>query len=212
MKKIGQVSCYLVFVSGLVYAGITTAGLLLLESPDAPIADPYFSIMEMLSILIALLMGVSLVAIHYSTQSDRKFYSLLSVLFMFVTICITSIVHFLILSLSNTPEALSMPGHSFLFSFKWPSLVYMLDILAWDLFFGLSMIFLSGVFERRSTVHYLLLLAGIISLVGLIGIPLQNMQIRNIGIIGYAILGPVAFLKMGNLLRKTTHAASNHHI
>ncbi|MCU0386202.1 MAG: hypothetical protein MUE38_09245, partial [Flavihumibacter sp.] len=170
MKRIGQISCYLVFISGIVYAGITAAGLLSLESPDTPIADPYFSIMEMLSILIALLMGVCLVAIHYSTLSDKKFYSLLAVLFMFVTICITSIVHFLILSLSTTPEALSIPWHSFLFSFKWPSVVYTLDILAWDLFFGLSMIFLSGVFERRSTVRYLLLLAGIISLVGLIGI------------------------------------------
>ncbi|MFZ1311371.1 MAG: hypothetical protein WAR38_00835, partial [Chitinophagaceae bacterium] len=67
-------------------------------------------------------------------------------------------------------------------------------------FYALSVFFAAAVFKTgrlEKTIRTLLLVSGILSLVGLLGIPFQNMQIRNIGIIGYAVLGPVAFLVIG---------------
>lgn len=79
-------------------------------------------------------------------------------------------------------------------------MVYVLDILAWDWFFALSLffavpIFCNGKLERR--IRALLLVAGILSLLGLAGVPLGDMQIRNIGIVSYAVVAPFAFLLMG---------------
>jgi hypothetical protein len=125
---------------------------------------------------------------------------------MFIATGITSCVHFLILSVSHTREADQLPNFSFFFSFKWPSVVYALDILAWDLFFSLSMLFAALVFKRdrfENNLKILLIICGILSLIGLIGVPLQNMQIRNIGIIGYAVVGPVAFLLIGKILGRS---------
>ena len=81
--------------------------------------------------------------------------------------------------------------------------MYALDILAWDWFFGLSMLFMAPVFKKNKfekNLKKLLIVTGVLSIIGLIGVPLQNMQIRNIGIIGYAVLAPVAFLLIGKTL------------
>jgi hypothetical protein len=89
---------------------------------------------------------------------------------------------------------------SFFFSFKWPSVAYTLDILAWNWFFALSMLFAAPVFRvgrLEETVRFLMLVSSVLSLAGLIGVPLANMQVRNIGIIGYAVVAPIIFLLLG---------------
>jgi len=68
------------------------------------------------------------------------------------------------------------------------------------------MLFVAPVFKKErfgKNLKVLLIFCGILSLIGLIGVPLQNMQIRNIGIIGYAVVGPVAFLFIGKILGST---------
>ncbi|WP_026898323.1 hypothetical protein [Daejeonella oryzae] len=199
-RSVGRTTCRIIFVLGIIYAITTTIGLLSLQSPDDSIGNPYFTIMEILSIVISLLMAISLITVHLCAPLIDKFFTLTALIFMCFTTVITSSVHFLILSVSHTMEAELLQNSSFFFSFKWPSVVYALDILAWDLFFGLSMLFLAPVFKIDKNLKALLIISGILSLIGLIGIPLQNMQIRNIGIIGYAVIGPVAFLLIGKIL------------
>lgn len=46
-------------------------------------------------------------------------------------------------------------------------------------------------------VRILMIASGVLSLTGLIGVPLENMQVRNIGIIGYAVVAPIVFLLLG---------------
>jgi hypothetical protein len=205
-RKVGQISCFMAFGFGMFYVLVTAVGLLSLTSPHEAIGDPYFTIMEILSILIALLMAVGMVAVHHYAAPRCKFYGFTALGFMFVTAGITSSVHFLVLSVSHTAEAGQLANFSFFFSFEWPSMVYALDILAWDLFFGLSMLFAAQVFVKNRferTLKTLLIVSGILSLVGLMGVPLQNMQVRNIGIVGYAVVAPVAFLLMGIILGRT---------
>ena len=205
-RKVGRVTSFMVFGLGIFYAIVTTIGLLSLKSLHDTIGNPYFTIMEILSILIALLMTISIVAVHYYAAPVDKFFSLTSLIFMLVATAITSSVHFLVLSISQSAEAHRLTNYSFIFSFKWPSIVYALDILAWDLFFGLSMLFVAPVFKNdrfERNLKILLITSGMLSLFGLIGVPLQNMQIRNIGIIGYAIVAPVAFLLIGKILGRS---------
>ncbi len=205
-SRVGRTTCFMVFGLGIFYAIVTAIGLLSLQSSHDPIGNPYFTIMEILSILIALLMTISLVAVHYFAAPADKFFSFSSLIFMLVATGITSGVHFLILAVSHSAEAEQLSNFSFFFSFRWPSVVYALDILAWDLFFGLSMLFLAPVFMKgrlEKKLRTLLIISGILSLIGLIGVPLQNLNIRNIGIIGYAVVAPVAFLLIGNILGRS---------
>jgi len=203
---VGRVTCWMVFVLGVVYAVVTLFGFLSLQSPDEPIGDPFFTAMEILTILLSTLMAISMVAVHHYASPKDKFFSLTALLFMLVMTAITSCVHFVILSMSHSMNTTAIREWSFFFSFRWPSVVYALDILAWDWFFALAMLFAAPVFKTsrlEKGIRTLLLIAGLLSLAGLLGVPLGNMQIRNIGIIGYAVIGPVVFLLIGIVFGQT---------
>lgn len=88
----------------------------------------------------------------------------------------------------------------------WPSVVYALDILAWDVFFPMSVLFAAPVFREgrlESWIRSLLVLSGVLAFAGLAGVVANAMQLRNIGIVGYAVVFPVAAVLTGILFRKS---------
>ncbi|KUK60400.1 MAG: Uncharacterized protein XE10_1574 [Methanoculleus marisnigri] len=92
------------------------------------------------------------------------------------------------------------PWTPLFFSFEWPPVVYALDILAWDVFFALSMLFAAPVFgtgQLEKAVRVQMVASGVLSLAGLAGVPLGDMGIRNIGVVGYVGVGLVVFLLLG---------------
>lgn len=210
-RIVGKTACRAVFILGIVYALTTLLGLLSLESPHDPIGDPYFTIMEILTILIASLMVMAMVAIHSYAPAELKIYSLTAVCFMVIMAGITSSVHFVILAVGQQIDAGESKGVSFL-SFRWPSVAYALDILAWDWFFAISILLAAPVFRAgrlEKIVRTLMIVCGMLSLAGLIGVPLANMQLRNIGIIGYAVMAPVVFLLVGIILGRTNQVETS---
>jgi|GEM_PF-2910312 len=58
----------------------------------------------------------------------------------------------------------------------------------------------------EQTIRVLPIVSGVVSIAGLIGVPLSNMQVRDIGIIGYAGVAPVAFLLIGIVFGRTQPA------
>jgi hypothetical protein len=205
-RAIGTAAAWAVFFLGVMYAVTTVLGFLSLKSPQDPIGDPYFTIMELLIVLMAPLMVVSMVAVHAYAPAEVKVYSLTALCFMILLAGITSSVHFVILTVSRQIETAGLTGVPLLLSFKWPSVAYTLDILAWDWFFALSMLFAAPVFKGgrlEIAVRILMIVSGVLSLAGLIGVPLADMQVRNIGIIGYAGVALVVFLLLGIVFGRT---------
>ncbi|WFN34385.1 hypothetical protein L1S32_11165 [Methanogenium sp. S4BF] len=151
-------------------------------------------------------MVVVMVAVHAYATSNAKAYSCTALACMIVVATITSSLHFVILTVSRDIEAAGFPYASLLFSFEWPSVVYALDILAWDVFFALSMLFAASVFRRdrlETVVRTLMIASGVLSLAGLIGVPLADMSIRNIGILGYVGVSLVVFPLLGIIFWRT---------
>ena len=73
-------------------------------------------------------------------------------------------------------------------SFEWPSVVYALDILAWDVFFAFAVLFAAPVFSGSRlalSVRYCMITSGVLALAGLSGVVTGDMGLRNIGIVGY---------------------------
>lgn len=200
---LGQIAAWLVCGLGLLYAAATVLGLLSLESPQDPIGDPVFTLMEVLTLLIAPLMVVSMGAVHVYAAPGLKVYSRIALTFMTLMAGITSGVHFVILAVSRSIEGAGLTTAGLLFSFRWPSVAYALDILAWDWFFGLAMLWVTPVFtggRLERMVRVLMGVSGILSLAGLVGVPLGNMKVRLIGVLGYGVVAPVAFLLLGRVL------------
>jgi len=204
----GRVASFGVFIVLLAYLPTLILGLLSLKSPLEPIGDPYFSILELLIVISAPLLVIVMVAVHGYASPANKMFSLTALAFMILLAGITCSVHFVILTVSRPIEAAGFQGGSYLFSFSWPSVAYTMDILAWDLFFALSMLFAAPIFSvgrLEKTARIFMIVTGVLSFVGIFGIPFLNQtpMVRNIGVIGYAGFSLPVFLLLGIIFGRT---------
>jgi hypothetical protein len=187
-------------ILGCVYLIALAIGFATIPSRAHAIPDPIFTVLELLILIMAPAMVSLMAAVHAWAPPPAKVLGLVSLVFMTATAVLTSCVHFAILTLSRHPAFQGAPW-SLVFSFKWPSLAYAVDILAWDLFFPFSMFFAAFIFRGTRlarAIRLLMLAAGCLALAGLVGVATGDMQSRNIGILGYAVLFPIiaAFLAL----------------
>lgn len=204
-RTLGMIASWSVAVLLALYLVTLVLGFLSLAAPDDPIGDPYFTLLEALILLTAPLMVLSMIAVHGSSPTEARVYGLAALVFMAITATITSGVHFVVLTVSRQAEGLGLTGAPVLFAFRWPSVAYALDILAWDWFFALAMIFGAlafngGRLERATRV--MMLVSGVVSLAGLIGVAMGDMNVRNIGILGYTVVAIPAFVLIGMVVRR----------
>ena len=187
-RRFGIFSAAATVILLVAYAVALIVGLASLESPQQPIGDPIFTILEVLIITMMPAMVALMVAVHAWAPRSAKTLSLTSLIFMSLLAGVTCSLHFMILTLSRQPEFSGQPWQPLVFSFECPSVAYALDILAWDLFFPLSMLFAAPVFSGSRLavwIRVLMIASGVIALAGLIGVVAGDMQLRNIGIVGY---------------------------
>ena len=177
--------------------GFATRGL------SAPIFDPLLAIMEVLTLIAAPLMLVMTAAIHRRASDERKTMGLLAFAFMLLMTGTTSAVHFV--NLTATRQL----GTALL---VWPSPAYALELLAWDVFLGLSLVFAAFTFQgsgRASHVKRGLLVCGLLCLVGAVGPAVGNMRLQLIGIFAYGGVLPVVALDLSRLFRGEVVATSS---
>jgi hypothetical protein len=208
-RRLGIVSAGATVLLTVVYAIPLVGGLLSLPSPDAPIGDPWFSMMEMLIILTMPFMVGLMVAVHAWASADTRALALLGVIFTGLLTVVTCSVHFVILTVIHRPEFVGQSWLPLVLSFRWISVTYALDILAWDVFFALAVLCAAPVFRgSRLTrwIRILLLVSGALSLGGLSGVFLDDATFRGIGIVGYAAVFPVAALLLGLLFYRSAPA------
>ena len=201
-RRLGIVSASGTVILSVAYAIALTAGLLSLPSPDAPIGDPWFPMMEILIIVTMPLMVGLMAAVHAWAAPQNKVYSLLALVFMSLLTVITCSVHFVILTVTHQAEYVGQSWLPSVLSFEWLSVTYALDILAWDVFFALAVLAAAPVFRGSRlarSIRVLMLVSGILSLGGLSGVLLDDSTFRSIGIVGYAAVFPVAALLLAIL-------------
>lgn len=203
-RRVGITSSFGLALLLIAYAIVLLLGFLSLESPDEPIPDPFFTTLEILILLISVPMIALAVSIHAWAPDERKIFSFVSAMFTVLLAGTTVIVHFLVLTLSRDPSLIGI-GESIL-AFRWPSFAYALDILAWDVFFALAMLFAAPAFEGSrlaAAARVTMIASGILALAGLSGVVTGDMQLRNIGIAGYVGGYLVVAVLVGLLFRRT---------
>ncbi|MDX8355118.1 hypothetical protein [Cognatiyoonia sp. IB215182] len=203
--RLGAVSAAMTTLLLLAYLLTLALGLMSLPNPDQPIGDPYFTLMELLIIVMVPIIILMMVAILTICPASRKPQAIAALVFMAMMGTITMSVHFAILILQPNPAFADM---SRVLTFTWPSVVYVLDILAWDIFFALGVILAAGTFDTGPLAFWIRLLlwtSGLLALAGLAGVPTGDMQLRNIGIVGYAVVFPIATALIGVYFHRLPH-------
>lgn len=190
----GMTAAITVVGLGFAYAGILVLGLASLDTPSAPIEDPWFTILEILIMAIMPAMVMLVVAIYASAPDRWKPRGRRALYFMIMTAGTTIAVHASLLILRRT-SLIGEPWRARLLSFEWPSLPYALDILAWDILFAVAVLLAAPLFAGSrlgNAIRMALILSGLMALAGLAGPVLGDMRLRNIGVVGYAGVFPVA--------------------
>lgn len=184
-RRLGVLSAVSVVTLVAVYSITLALGFLSLASSTQPIVDPMFSLLEILILLMMPPMVTLMVAVHAWAPPEAKALSLSALVFMSLLAGVTGSLHFVILTLNGQAAFEQVQD---LFSFKWPSVAYALDILAWDVFFALSMLFAAPVFAGSRlavAIRIIMIASGVLALSGLSGVVVGDMRLRNIGIVGY---------------------------
>jgi hypothetical protein len=160
-----------------------------------PIVDPILAIMEVLTLMSALPMVVIMAAIHGYASVNRKIYGLIALAFTILFAGTTSAVHFVELT------ALRQVGSR---GIVWPSPEYAVELLAWNLFLGVALLFAAPVFDGGGPergVRRGLLISGVLCVAGIAGPAVGNMRLQLVGVLGYAAVLPVVCFMLARLFR-----------
>jgi hypothetical protein len=198
-RRLGQWSARFIVVVSLAYLGTGIAWLVFAgepahRDPGTPL-DPFRAIMEILLSLAALGMLVLMVAVHRAAPLGAKATSLVALAFMILAVGTTCGIHFVELTVVRRIAPPPDSELAVIFFTQWPSVFFALDLLAWDLFLGLSLLFAAPAFAGSSLeawVRRALLLSGALCIAGILGPALGDLRWQLLGIAGYAAVFPLA--------------------
>ena len=209
-RRFGFAAAVALLITILSYTIVLAIGLLRLPTAADPIRGPVFVVLELLIIALGPMLVALAVAIHAWADAEVQVYSLCGVVGMSLAALVTCSLHFVIIAIGTQAAMTAWPALPLLLSFTWPSIAYALDILAWDVFFPLGALALAMVFRgTRLTdwIRRLLMGSAVLAFSGLSGVLLNNIAWRNLGIVGYAVVFPVAVALIAILFRRTAPIA-----
>ena len=166
---------YVVYIATL-FAGGVAVGV--------PV-EPYLAAAEVLTAVSGVLQVALIAAIHQCAPPEARAASLMALVWMAVMAGLTMTVHFVQLTVGRQVGPAAMADFRYVFGWEWPSLLYAVELAAWHLFFGLSLLFAAVVFRGggAAAVRFGLILAGVLCLIGLAGPAIGDLNWRMIGVL-----------------------------
>ena len=195
MNRLGFWSASALCVIGVAYVvtliiGFVSAGF------ARPIVDPVLAVMEILTLLSAPILVVLMAAVHAYAPPEYKIHGVVAVAFMVLLAGLTSSVHFVELTAVRQSSTARL---------IWPSTAYALELLGWDLFLGLSLLFAAPAFKGgklEDAVRTGFYVGGTLC-AGILGPASGDMRLQFIAIVGYAGVLPTVSLLLMLLFRRT---------
>ncbi len=181
---------YVVYIATL-FAGGVAAGV--------PV-EPYLAAAEILTALSGVLQVALFAAIYRCAPAEARLSVLMALVWMAVMAALTMTVHGVQLTVGRQIDAAAMPDYRFIFGWTWPSLLYAVELAAWHLFFGLSLLFAAPAFRgggAAAAARSGLIVAGVLCLAGLVGPATGNLNWRMIGVAGYGLFFPLSCVAIG---------------
>jgi hypothetical protein len=206
VRAIGTWSARAMVVLEAVYVVVFIIGFASLGNTSDPLPDPYLAIAEVMILVMAPILVLLMMAIHECAPAHAKAFTRVALGWMMVAAAFTFTVHFVELTVARHINPATFPGYNYIFDFKWPSTFYAIDIAAWDVFFGLSLLFAVPAFTRPSEalVHKGFIASGSLCLIGLIGPFADALGWRFIGILGYTIVFGLVCIPLSRTFQNRT--------
>jgi hypothetical protein len=205
VRLLGAWSARAIFVIEVGYVAVFVAGFASIHNTNDPLPDPYLAVAEILILVFAPIMVCLMLAIHQCAPREARPFTQVALGWMMAAAAFTTVVHFVQLTVARHINPATFPGYARIFDWRWPSAFYAIDIVAWDVFFGLALLFAVPAFAHRRDVTLVrrgLILSGSLCLVGLIG-PFANvLGLRTIGILGYTVVFGLTCLPLSRAFKE----------
>lgn len=206
-RRVGMWSAICVAALGGVYVSVGGIGVIMRPPGLAPLAqvDPYLAILEFLIILSAVALVTMMAAVHTWSPPEKKTFSLIAFAFMIAFAILTCSTHFASLTVGRQIVSGTMPQFSHQLSFSWPTIALALDLLAWDLFLGLSLLFAALVFQgdrQQNTLRIAMFVDATLCLAGTAGPLSGHMWLQLSAITGYAVVLPLVCILVARLFAR----------
>jgi hypothetical protein len=192
------------FAAGITYTVIMVVGFAAMGNFSKPLEDPYLAIIEVMIMFMAPILVLLAVVIRACSPEGTETYSTTALGWMLLLAGFTMTVHGVQLTVVRRIDPNTIQGFQYLFNWHWPSVLYGVDNVAWDVFFGLALLFAAPVFHASGhvVVRNGLLIAGAMSVVGMIGPAANHLALRQIGIVGYDVVWPIVCIPLSKAFRE----------
>ncbi len=184
-RRLGFLASLGLVIVGVVYASVVVFGISQVGF-DKPITDPILALMEAITMVSALFIVILLAVICCIASPEQKIFGVLALTFGAIMAGLTTTVHFVTLTAGRQTNFTTL---------EWPSTLYAVELLAWNVFLGLALVFAAPIFtgsKLQTRARYSLFIAGSLCLLGTIGPVMGNMALQRIGIVGYGIALPIS--------------------
>lgn len=202
-RRLGVAAALGVLGVGILYVATILGWLVVVATPREPIGDPWLAVMESLTVLSALAFLGMAAAVACFADEERRVWGLATLATATVAAGLTLAVHFVQLT---AVRQLWRAGELADYRLVWPSAIFALEYLAWDLMVGLTLILAGRVLEtapRGGAARLALTAAGALCLMGLLGPATGRMGLQNVAVLGYAVGLPVAAGLLARLFHET---------
>ena len=201
-QRIGISSAFGLLVVGVLYVSVIVAWMLVVGTPADPVGDPYLATMEGLTIVSAVLLVGFCAAIACLCEPERKILGVLTLATGALAAALTISVHFVQLT---AVRQMWREGIVDDYRLVWPSRWFAVEYVAWDFFVGCTMLLAAaglGPGPERRRARVALALGGACCLTGLLGPVSGRMIFQTAGVVGYALLLPVAAYLTAGVFRR----------
>jgi hypothetical protein len=171
-------------------------------------SEPYLTIMEILMLLLNPAMVVLFAAIHAYAAPNKKTCSLAAFGFLLLLVAITGVVHFVNLTVVRRTTSVTVAEAFAFYQYRNGGLsaMFAAEMLGWDFFFGLALLFAAPVFKGdrlQAAIRIGLIVSGLLCLFGFAGPAWGAMRFQVLAILGYAFGFPVVCLLLAQLFARS---------
>ena len=140
---------------------------------------------------------IAMASIYAYAAPERRTCALAALAFIIIFAAMTDGVHFVSLTACRQMDPAQCPRLNHRLSTgEWPTVALALDLLAWDFFLGLSMLFAARVFsgnQRARPMRLCMTATGALCLGATLGPVSGHMKLQYLGIVGYGFFLGITF-------------------
>ncbi len=196
LRRLGYGSAILGVILALIFLAALAA---VLASGEMPPAEPYQTIISLVSLLSAPLIVWLWALLHQAVAPEKRAFTQASLALVTIFAALTSINRYVALTVVRQSLQMGVTGGlEWFMPYGWPSIMAAIEVLAWGFFLGLAFLtlapaFSSGKLER--SLRWTLTASGIFCLLGALGQAVNIVWIFFAGILGWG-LGLTAVLAL----------------